>query len=32
MNFGDRVLYNDNNNVSKGVFIKELNQVEVLIS
>lgn len=31
MNFGDRVLYNDNNNVSKGVFIKELNQVEVLI-
>lgn len=31
MNFGDRVLYNDNNNISKGVFIKELNQVEVLI-
>ncbi|MDY3372411.1 MAG: hypothetical protein SOX50_03975 [Terrisporobacter othiniensis] len=32
MNFGDRILYNDNNNnVSKGVFIKELNQVEVLI-
>ncbi len=32
MNFGDRILYNDsNNNVFKGVFIKELNQVEVLI-
>ena len=32
MKFGDRILYNDNNNnVSKGVFIKELNQVEVLI-
>lgn len=31
MNFGDRVLYNNGNNVSKGVFIKELNQVEVLI-
>lgn len=28
MNFGDRILYD---NVSKGVFIKELNQVEVLI-
>lgn len=31
MNFGDRILYNENDNVSKGVFIKELNQVEVLI-
>lgn len=31
MNFGDRILYNDNDNISKGVFIKELNQVEVLI-
>ncbi len=32
MNFGDRILYNDNNNnVFKRVFIKELNQVEVLI-
>ncbi len=32
MNFGDRILYNDsNNNIFKGVFIKELNQVEVLI-
>lgn len=32
MDFGDRILYNDdNNNVSKGVFIKDLNQVEVLI-
>ena len=31
MNFGDRILYYDNNNVSKGVFIKELNQVEILI-
>lgn len=31
MNFGDRILYENNNNVSKGVFIKDLNQVEVLI-
>lgn len=32
MNFGDRILYSDDNsNVSKGVFIKELNPVEVLI-
>lgn len=31
MNFGDRILYNDGNNVLDGVFIKELNQVEMLI-
>ncbi|SFJ14394.1 hypothetical protein [Terrisporobacter glycolicus] len=31
MNFGDRVLYKNDDNVLKGVFIKELNQVEVLI-
>lgn len=31
MNFGDRILYNYDNNVLEGVFIKELNQVEVLI-
>lgn len=31
MNFGDRILYNNDNNVSKGVFIKVLNQVEALI-
>lgn len=32
MNFGDRILYkDDNNNTLKAVFIKELNQVEVLI-
>lgn len=31
MNFGDRVLYKNDNNISRGVFIKELNQVEVLI-
>lgn len=31
MNFGDRILYDNNSNISKGVFIKELNQVEVLI-
>ncbi|MCC3863054.1 hypothetical protein K0040_01830 [Terrisporobacter petrolearius] len=31
MNFGDRVLYKNDDNILKGVFIKELNQVEVLI-
>lgn len=31
MNFGDRILYEDNGNVSKGVFIKEINQVEAVI-
>lgn len=32
MNFGDRILYSDDNsNVLKGVFIKYLNQVEALI-
>ena len=31
MNFGDRILYEDNGNISKGVFIKEINQVEAVI-
>ena len=31
MNFGDRILYQYENQDLKGVFIKELNQVEVLI-
>lgn len=31
MNFGDRILYQKENNISKGVFIKDLNQVEALV-
>lgn len=31
MNFGDRILYKDNNKELMGVFIKQLNQVEVVI-
>ena len=31
MNFGDRIIYKENNVEYKGVFIKEINPVEVLI-
>lgn len=31
MNFGDRILCQKENNISKGVFIKDLNQVEALV-
>ncbi|WP_455538371.1 hypothetical protein [Terrisporobacter sp.] len=31
MLFGDRIIYKDETGESKGVFIKQLNQVEVLI-
>ena len=31
MNFGDRIMYKDDSNEYKGVYIKDLNQVEAII-